>query len=65
MVSQPVQQLGVGEAGLKPKKETWGGPGDVVAKATRELGQGLAGGGVVNGRVPTCLRQHPPPHCRN
>lgn len=41
MLSQPIQHLGVGEAGLKPKKETWG-LSDVVAKATRELGQGLA-----------------------
>ena len=35
-------------AGLKPKKVTWGGASDVVAKATRNLGPGVARGSAVN-----------------
>lgn len=48
MLSQLIQQVRK-KGGAKAKKEDLG-RSDVVAKATRELGQGLARSGVVNGR---------------
>lgn len=48
MLSQLIQQAGE-KGGAKTKKGDLG-RSDVVAKATRELGQGLARSGVVNER---------------
>lgn len=45
-LSQPNHNPGWAE--LKPKKVTWGGASDVVAKATRNLGPGVARGSVEN-----------------